>query len=179
MPTSKIIKQNYTFHFHCNWWEVALFGHETWPLANCQKFHIYSLSTPGGQNWAYFHSTVTLRFHSAVSEKRADFQNCHIRAWNLAIGQSSKSCIIYPLSTLKGRNWAYFRSMDSGFRDMGQFSKLPFLGMKLGHWPKFQKFYMIIPELPPSPKFHSVLLYHVVYGCPFRRCMHWQFCISW
>ncbi len=41
------------------------------------------------------------------------------------------------------RNWDYFRSMGSGFRDMGQFSKLPYLGMELGHWQKFQKFHIL------------------------------------
>ena len=45
---------------------------------------------------------------------------------------------IYLLSTSGGRNWAYFRSTTSGFRDTGQFSKLLYFGMKLGHWPKFQ-----------------------------------------
>ncbi len=40
---------------------------------------------------------------------------------------------------LRGHNWAYFHSMSSSFRDMCLFSKLPYLGMKLGHWPKCQK----------------------------------------
>ncbi len=45
---------------------------------------------------------------------------------------------IYSLTTAKGRNWAYFLSAGSGFRDTGRFSNLPYtLGMKL--WPKCQK----------------------------------------
>ncbi len=51
---------------------------------------------------------------------------------------------IHPLSTPWGRgrggwclNWAYFHSMGNGFGDKGWFSKLPYLGMKRGHWPKF------------------------------------------
>ncbi len=39
----------------------------------------------------------------------------------------------------RGRNGGYFRSRSSGFRDMGRFTKLPYLGMKFGHWPKCQK----------------------------------------
>ena len=34
--------------------KIAVFGHETWPLAKVQKLHIHSLSTPGGRNWSYF-----------------------------------------------------------------------------------------------------------------------------
>ena len=48
---------------------------------------------------------------------------------------------------------------------------MPYLGMKLGHWPKVPKLAHTLPILPPSPKFHSVLLY----GWPFPR--YWQFCI--
>ena len=35
-----------------------------------------------------------------------------------------------------GWNWAYFCATGCGFRDMAQFSKLPYLGMKLGKWSK-------------------------------------------
>ncbi len=131
------------------------------------QVHIYTLSTPSGQNWAYFHSTssgfrhtdqfqnchiwawnlpnwpkssrswtytvfvsqgggvfkIELIFarQAAVSKIR-DFQNCHIWAWNLAIGQSSRSCTYRLFLPQGGRNWTYFRSTDSGFRDTGQFS---------------------------------------------------------
>ncbi len=69
------------------------------------------------------------------------FQNCHIWAWNLVIGQSARSCTYSPevahiLSFYnRSRNWGYFHSTGSGFRDKGHFSKLPYLGMKFGHWP--------------------------------------------
>ncbi len=39
---------------------------------------------------------------------------------------------IHFLPQGEGRNWAYFLSMDSGFRYTGDFSKLPYLGMTLG-----------------------------------------------
>ena len=96
-------------------------GH--WPM--CQMLHIWSLSTSGGRNWAYFHSTgsgfrdtgrfsklpylgmklakwpkfqklhiytpfvpqrvkieLIFALREAVSKIQADFQNCHIWAWN-------------------------------------------------------------------------------------------------
>ncbi len=45
---------------------------------------------------------------------------------------------------------AYFCSTGSGFRDMGQFSKLPYLGMKYGKWPKFQKLHIYCLSTPPG-----------------------------
>ncbi len=53
--------------------------------------------------------------------------------WQLAKYQKLH---IYPLSTPGGRTCPFFWSTGSGFRDTGQFSKLPYLGMKLGKWPK-------------------------------------------
>ncbi len=95
-----------------------------WP--KCQKLHIYPLSTLRHRNWAYFFSMGT------VSEIRANFQNCHIWPWNMGISQSYRSCT-YSLFLPRemgdgGRNWAYFCSTGSGFRDTGWFSKLPYLG---------------------------------------------------
>ncbi len=151
-------------------------------LPKFQKLHIYSISPSGVENELIF------TLWAAVSEIRADFQNCHIWAWNLVIGQYARSRT-YTLSTPGGQHWAYFCSMCSGFRDTGwfqnchiwvwnltigqsarsctytlflpqgveielvlpgsstgsgfretgRFSKLPYLGMKLGKWPKFQK----------------------------------------
>ena len=48
---------------------------------------------------------------------------------------------MYPLSTLQGRNWAYIRSMDSGFRDTDRFSNFYF---RVWTWDlkKCQKLYM-------------------------------------
>ncbi len=53
--------------------KIAIFGHETWPLAKIPRLHIH------------------------------------------------------PLSTQLVWNWAYFRSMVSGFQDNGRFSKLPYI----------------------------------------------------
>ncbi len=60
--------------------KIVIFGHEF------QKLHIHSLSTSGSQNWAYF------ALRAAVSKIRANFLTCDIWTWNLASGQSSRSC---------------------------------------------------------------------------------------
>ena len=68
--------------------KTAIFEHETWPVAKVpEAAHIPVLFLPQGVEielifalWAAFH------------EIQADFQTCHIWAWNLAIGQSSRSC---------------------------------------------------------------------------------------
>ncbi len=52
---------------------------------------------------------------------------------------------IYSLSTPRGRNWAYFRSMGSGFRHTGRLSKL---GMKLGHVGQISRSCRYTPFLP-------------------------------
>ncbi len=142
----------------------------TWPFA---KFpHILPFQG--------FKLQLILALQAVVSEIQADFQNCHIWAWNLASGQSSRSCTYtlflpqgveiglnfalratvskiqavfqnfksyrsctYTLFLPKGRNWAYFCCTDSSLRDMGWFSKLQYLGMKLGNWPNFQKLHII------------------------------------
>ncbi len=68
---------------------------------------------------------------AAVSKIWADFQNGHIWARNLPISQTAKCCT-YSLSIPGSQNWAYFHSTGSGVWDTGQFSNLPYLGMKLG-----------------------------------------------
>ncbi len=50
-------------------------------LPKFQKLHIYSISTSGVEIELIF------TLWAAVSEIRAHFKNCHIWAWNLAIGQ--------------------------------------------------------------------------------------------
>ncbi len=153
---------------YCRFW--------AWNLAIGQsaKSCTYTLFLTQGRNWTFF--TVP----AAISEIRSNFQNCHIWAWNLAIVQISKSCtctlflphgveigLIFALRTAvsemlvyfqncriwvwnlaigqssrSDRTSAYFRSMGSDFWHKGRFSKLPYLGMKLGHWPKLHKLHI-------------------------------------
>ncbi len=67
-----------------------------------------------------------------------------------------------------GRNTFMFLLYGQPFPRYGSVSKLPYLGMKLGHWPKS---FVSCTYASLSPKFLSVLLY----GCPFPR--YWQFFI--
>ncbi len=63
---------------------------------------------------------------AAVSEKQAYFQNCHIWGWNLAIGQSSRSCTIpfYPggskLSLFLLYGWPFPRYWQFAFTHWAQ-----------------------------------------------------------
>ncbi len=54
--------------------------------SKCQKWHTYSLLFQG------IKIELIFALRTAISEILADFQNCHILAWNLAIRESSKSC---------------------------------------------------------------------------------------
>ena len=88
--------------------KIAIFGHETWPLAKVPEVA---------------HTGYTL------------------------------------FSTPWGRNWAYFRSMGSGFRDTDGFSKFAFKGMTLSYWPQFQKSRIFPPSTPWGSKLSLFLLY--------------------
>ncbi len=134
--------------------KIAIFGHETWPLAKVPEDCTYTLFLPQGVE-----IELVLAAWAAVSEIQAISQNCHIWTWNLESGQSARSCTCTLFSTPRGWNEAYFCSMDSGFRDTGNFSKLSYLGMKLGKWPKFQKLHIYNLKWSWVPKFHSILLY--------------------
>ncbi len=120
-----------------------------WNLAIFQsaRFCTYTVFLPQIQ--------LVLALRAAVSEIQADFQNCHIWVWNLAIGKKCQKLHIFSLSTPRGRNWAYFYSTDSGFRDIGWFSKLPYLGLKFGHWPKCQVLHIYPLSTPNSACFSS------------------------
>ncbi len=116
--------------------KIAIFGHETWPLANVPEVAHILISIPGGhqigskfswfslykqrflrhrlvfknaifeyETWPlakvsavahtlFLHQGVEIELifalRAAVAEIWADFQNCHIWAWNLTIGQISQ-----------------------------------------------------------------------------------------
>ena len=102
-----------------------------------------------------------------------DFQNCHIWAGNLAIGQSSRSSTYTLLLPQGDLNWAYFHSTPSGSRDKGQFSKLQYLGMKLGHWPKFQKLHIYCLYTPVGLKLGTLIAYFSRYGRFSMKLGNW------
>ena len=67
---------------------MAIFGHETWQVAKLPEVCTYALFLP---QEVEIDPMFALR--AAVSEIIGDnFQNCHIWAWNLAIGQSTRTC---------------------------------------------------------------------------------------
>ncbi len=65
--------------------ELAISGHETWPL-QFQKLHIYSLSTSGDWNWAYVCSTG-----SGFTDRRRLWKLPYL-GMKLGHCQSYKSC---------------------------------------------------------------------------------------
>ncbi len=88
-------------------------------------------------------------------------------AWNLAIGQSSRSCT-YTLLLPQRVEIGIIFALRPAISKIGRFSKLPYLGMKV---PEIAH---ILPELPPSSKFHSVWLY----GWPFQDIGNFPFPIG-
>ena len=115
-------------------------------LCHWQKFRSCTYTqflSPGGRNWAYFHSTDSGFQDGAIFKisilgmKLAKWPKCQ----KLHIP-------VYPLSTPGSWYWAYFCYTGSGFRDIGPFSKLPYLGMKHGKWLKFQKLHICYLSTP-------------------------------
>ena len=104
--------------------KIAIFGHETWPLAKVPEVaHILS---PGVEIELIFDLQATV-------QRYRPFFNIAIFGYEIwPLGAKFQKLYIYSLSTPGGRNRVYFRSTGSGFRDMGRLSKLPYLGMKLG-----------------------------------------------
>ncbi len=114
-----------------------------WNLASGQSSRsisipVYPLSTLGGRNWAYFCST------GSGFRDTGHFQNFHIWAWIPEVA------LIFSFYPKWGGNWAYIHSTGSGFRGTGPFWKLPYLGMKLSKWPKFQKLHIHSLSTPRS-----------------------------
>ncbi len=92
--------------------KIAIFGHETWPLAKMADVaHICSFYPRGVEIKLIF----TLR--TAVFEIWVDFQNCHIWAWNLAIGQSFRNCIYTSWNTPRVPNFTPFCFTTGHFQD--------------------------------------------------------------
>ena len=115
--------------------KIAIFGQETWPLDK----------VPEVAHLLFFHTIpkgveieLIFALRTAVSEIWADFQNCHIWAWDLVTDKKFRSWI-YILSFYHGVEIELtFHSTGSGFRDTGNFLKLPYLDMKPGKWPNFR-----------------------------------------
>ena len=153
-------------------------GH--WP--KCQKLHIlYSLSTLGGQNWPYFFSTGsgfrdTGRFSVAhiasMYPKRLRFS-----LFLLYRQQFPRYSLIFKIATFGHEYWplaklSYFCSTGSSFQDTGRLLKLPYLGMKLGHWPKFH----ILPLCTPRGQIELIFALRAAVSeirADVRNCHMW------
>ena len=71
-----------------DFFKIAIFGHETWPLAKVPEVaHILTV-TPGDRNLANFRSTCSGSRNTGRFSKLPYLG----MPWNLAIGQSSRTC---------------------------------------------------------------------------------------
>ena len=114
--------------------QLAIFGHETLPLAKVAHILCFyprgskwSLFLIYGQRFPIYGSIFEIAIFGHQNWPLAKVEVAHIGSVYLPQG---------------GEIWAYFSSTGSGFQDMGWSSKLPYMGMKLGKWPKFQKWHI-------------------------------------
>ncbi len=101
---------------------------------------------------------------AVVSEIQADFENCHIWAWNLAIGQSFRSCT-YILFLPNGVEIELILALRAWLLRYWPIFKISIFGRETWPLAKVPQIAHIRPKLPTSAKFHSILLY----GWPFPR----------
>ncbi len=115
--------------------KIAIFGHKNWSLAQFYESYTYSLFRLRG-----LISSLLLLYHFVYGQhfprygpifKLAIFRH---GTWPLAKAPEISQCTGTLFLPQWGRNWDYFCCMGSGFWDTAQASKLPYLGMKLGHW---------------------------------------------
>ncbi len=127
-----------------------------------QKLHIFPLSIPSGGK-----IELIFALRTSVSKIWADFQIWKLWAWKLAIRQSARSCT-HTLFVPQGLEIELIFALLAAFSVIrANFSKLPYLGMKFGHEPKFQKLYIYYLYYPRVPNFSPCW--------PFPR--YWQLCI--
>ena len=112
---------------------IAIFGHETFPLAKVPEVAYILSFYPMGLKLSLF----SLQGQRFLRYQNLPYLEMKIRHWPKLL-----KLHIYSLSIPWGQNGAYSHSRCSGFRDTGQFSQLPYLGMKLGKWSKFQKLHI-------------------------------------
>ena len=141
------------------------FGHQQ----KIQKLHIYSLSIPrawiklifcsmcSGQTWPLAKVPHILFFYPRELKLSLFSLYGHFpkyETWPQEKGQEFVHTVsFYP----SGWNWAYFCS--TVFWDMSHFSKLPYLGMKLGHRTKFKKLHIQCLSTPGDWNWAYLFLY--------------------
>ncbi len=116
-----------------------IFGHEIWNLKKGPKVAYVHSFYPRGSKISLF-----LLYGQPFSRfSKLPYFGMKSRTW-----KKCRKLHMDHLSTPGGRNWAYFCSTGSGFRDTGRFSKLPYLGMKPGIWKKCRKLHMDLLSTP-------------------------------
>ncbi len=143
--------------------KIPMFGYETWPLVKIPESTLSFY--PRGSKLSLF-PLYGQRFQTyRPIFKIAIFGH---ETWPLLH--------LYSFYTRGCWDWAYFRSTGSSFRDSGAFSKLPYLGMKLCNWPKFQKLHIYYLNDFRIPNFilfcSTIALFPDNWGFWF---LHWNF----
>ncbi len=141
-------------------------------LCYCSRSCTYTLFVPQGVE-----IELIVTQQAMVSKVRNYFHYCYIWVLNLAIGQISRSCtytfflllgveieIIFPSTEL-------FSLYGQRIPSYGLFFKISIFEHETWTLAKGSEVAHILRKLPPSPKFHSVLLYMR----PFLT--YWQFFI--
>ena len=103
--------------------KITIFGHETLPIGQSSRSCTHSLCLSQGVK-----IELIFALWAVVSERRADFKNCHIWAWNLVLAKVPE--VAHIIAHIMS---CYLRGSKLSFRDTARFSKLSYLGMKLGH----------------------------------------------
>ena len=130
--------------------KIAIFGHETWALAKVSEV-VYVLFLP-------HRVKIIFAPGAAVSEILADFQNCHIWAWNLASGQSSTRCI-YSFPTLGGSKLSSFLLYGQRFPRYGPIFKIAIFGHETWQVAKVPEVAHMLSFYPRGSKLSLFLLY--------------------
>ena len=139
--------------------------HETWPLAKVPEVaHILSFH-PTASKWSFIFD-----LRAEISEIWADFQSCHIWAWNLVIGQSSRSCIYtlflpqwveieltqryrsftYTLVLSPGSKWSLTFALRAAVSKIRSDFKVAIFGHETWSLTKVSEVAHIIPKVPPE-----------------------------
>ncbi len=112
--------------------ETAIFVHETWQLAKFSEVaHIFYFSRGSKLSVSSCYGQWFLRYRLAFTI--AIFGH---GTWQLAKVPEVAHIHFLPQG---GEIELIFHSTDSGFWDRCQFSKLPYLGTRLGKWPMLKK----------------------------------------
>ena len=89
-----------------------------------QKLHIFSLSTPGGRNLAYFRSTGS-DFRDTGRFSKLPYLGTKLGCWKVP-----EVLHIHFFSTPGCQTEEVFSSIDSGFRDMDRFLRFAIFGQQ-------------------------------------------------